>query len=65
MIVSILVRCGSQQAPGWGRDRPFRGKFVVIAPPDSAAKLDFDAPPGAIVVSGAASTEQLEKLLQQ
>jgi len=54
----------AQQAPGWGRDRAFRGKFVVIAPPDSPAKLDFDTPPGVIVVRGPASLEQLERLLQ-
>jgi hypothetical protein len=54
----------AQQAPGWGRDRPYRGKFVVVGPPDSAAKLDFDAPPDAVVLLGLASTEQLRQLLQ-
>ena len=54
----------SQQAPGWGREREFRGKFVVIAPPDSPAKADFDAPPGVVVVQGSGSLERLEQLLQ-
>ena len=54
----------AQQAPGWGRERPFRGKFIVIAPPDSPAKLDFDIPPGVAVVQGAASMEEFERLLQ-
>jgi len=54
----------AQQAPGWGRDRAFRSKVVVIAPPDSPAKLDFDTPPGVVVVRGPASIEQFERLLQ-
>jgi hypothetical protein len=54
----------AQQAPGWGRDRPFRGKFVVVGPPDSPAKLDFDAPPDVVVVRGSGSTQELERLLQ-
>ena len=54
----------AQQAPGWGRTRPYRGKFIVVGPPDSAAKLDFDAPPDAVVVSGPSSSDQLRKLLQ-
>jgi hypothetical protein len=52
------------QAPGWGRTRPYRGKFIVIGPPDSPAKGDFDAPPDAVVLRGPGSTEQLHKLLQ-
>ena len=61
------VRCKlreAQQAPGWGRNRPYRGKFIVIGPPDSPAKGDFDAPPDAVVLRGLAPTEQLRKLLQ-
>jgi hypothetical protein len=54
----------AQQAPGWGRERAFRAKVVVITPPDSPAKLDFDTPPGVVVVRGPASVEQLERLLQ-
>lgn len=54
----------AQQAPGWGRARPYRGKFIVVGPPDSPAKLDFDAPPDAVVLRGLASTEQLQQLLQ-
>jgi hypothetical protein len=54
----------AQQAPGWGRTRPYRGKFIVVGPPDSPAKGDFDAPPDAVVLRGLASTEQLQKLLQ-
>jgi TIR domain-containing protein/uncharacterized protein DUF4062 len=54
----------AQQAPGWGRNRPFAGKFIVVGPPDSPAKLDFDAPPDVIVVRGSASLQQLERLLQ-
>ena len=54
----------AQQAPGWGRERAFRGKFVVIAPPDSPAKLDFDAPPDVVVLQGPGSLEQLGQLLQ-
>jgi hypothetical protein len=54
----------AQQAPGWGREGAFRGKFVVIAPPDSPAKLDFDIPPGVVVVHGSGSMEQFEQLLQ-
>jgi hypothetical protein len=54
----------AQQAPGWGRDRAFRGKFVVLGPPDSPAKLDFDAPPDVLVVRGSESAAQLERLLQ-
>ncbi|MBE0625486.1 MAG: toll/interleukin-1 receptor domain-containing protein [Burkholderiales bacterium] len=54
----------SQQAPGWGRTRAFGGKFVVIAPPDSPAKLDFGAPPGVVVMRGPESIEQLQRLLQ-
>ena len=55
----------AQQAPGWGRHRAFRGKFVVVGPPDSAAKLDFDAPPDAVVVRGWESAQELERLLQR
>ncbi|RZL95414.1 MAG: toll/interleukin-1 receptor domain-containing protein [Variovorax sp.] len=54
----------AQQAPGWGRARPYRGKFIAVGPPDSPAKLDFDAPPDAIVLRGVASTEQFQALLQ-
>ncbi len=54
----------AQQAPGWGRDRPYQGKFIVVGAPDSPAKLDFDAPPGAVVLRGLGSTEQLRQLLQ-
>jgi hypothetical protein len=54
----------AQQAPGWGRDRAFRGKFVVVGPPDSPAKLDFDAPPDVVVVRGSESAQELERLLQ-
>lgn len=54
----------AQQAPGWGRARPYRGKFIVVGSPDSPAKLDFDAPPDAVVLRGLTSTEQLQKLLQ-
>lgn len=54
----------AQQAPGWGRTQSFRGKFIVVGPPDSPAKLDFDAPPDAVVLRGMASTEQIQKLLQ-
>ena len=54
----------AQQAPGWGRDRPYQARFIVIGPPDSPAKLDFDAPPGAVVLRGLASTEALRQLLQ-
>lgn len=54
----------SQQAPGWGRNRPYRGKFIIVGPPNSPAKLDFDAPPDAVVVRGVASAEQLRELLQ-
>jgi hypothetical protein len=52
-----------QQAPGWGRQRPFRGTFVVVGPPESPAKLDFDLPPGVTVVRGAESVRELERLL--
>ncbi|MEO5897051.1 MAG: TIR domain-containing protein [Vicinamibacterales bacterium] len=52
------------QAPGWGRDHPFSGTFVVVGPPDSPAKLDFDAPPGVVIVRGSESTQELERLLQ-
>ena len=52
------------QAPGWGRDKPFVGKYVVVAEPDRPAKHDFDTPAGAIVVQGATATEQLPTLLQ-
>lgn len=54
----------AQQTPGWGRVRPYRGKFIVVGPPDSPAKLDFDAPPDAVVLSGLTSTQQIQKLLQ-
>jgi hypothetical protein len=54
----------AQQAPGWGRTRPYRGKFIVVGPPDSPAKLDFDTPPDAVVLRGLTSTEPLQKLLQ-
>jgi hypothetical protein len=54
----------AQQAPGWGRDRSYRGKFVVVGPPDSPAKLDFDAPPDVVVVRGSESARELERLLQ-
>jgi hypothetical protein len=54
----------AQQAPGWGREREFRGRFVVIAPPDSDAKRDFDAPPGVVVLQGSGYLEQLGQLLQ-
>lgn len=54
----------AQQAPGWGRQHPFRGKFVVIAPPDSDAKRDFDTPPGLVVLQGSGSLEELSRLLQ-
>ncbi len=54
----------AQQAPGWGRTRPFRGRFVVVAPPDSAAKLDFDVPAGVVVLRGMTATTALEALLR-
>lgn len=54
----------AQQSPGWGRTRPYRGKFIVVGPPESAAKLDFDAPPDAVVLSRETLTEQLRKLLK-
>jgi hypothetical protein len=54
----------AQQAPGWGRDRAFAGKFVVVGPPDSPAKLDFDVPSDVVVVRGSASMQELERLLQ-
>jgi hypothetical protein len=54
----------AQQAPGWGRDRAFRGKFVVVGPPESPAKLDFDAPPDVVVLRGSGSAQELERLLQ-
>lgn len=54
----------AQQAPGWGRSRPYRGRFVVVVPPDTPAKLDFDAPPDVVVLRGAGATEQLEDLLR-
>jgi hypothetical protein len=38
------------QAPGWGKTRPYRAKIVVMAPPDSLAKRDFDPPAGTIIV---------------
>lgn len=53
------------QAPGWGRDRPYQGKFVVVVPPDTPAKLDFDVPPDVVVLRGAGATEQLEGLLRR
>jgi hypothetical protein len=31
-----------EQAFGWGRTGPYRGRVVCIAPPDSPAKQDFD-----------------------
>lgn len=52
------------QAPGWGRDKAFAGKYVVVAEPDRPAKHDFDTPAGAVVVAGATANEQLPTLLQ-
>jgi len=54
----------AQQAPGWGRIAPFLGRFVVIAPPDSAAKLDFDVPAGVVMLRGMTATSELEALLR-
>jgi hypothetical protein len=54
----------AQQSPGWGRDRPFRGRVVVIGPPDSDAKRDFGAPAGVIVLRGASLADELGRLLQ-
>jgi hypothetical protein len=54
----------ADQSPGWGRDKPFLGKYVVVAAPDRPAKHDFDMPAGATAVQGAAATEQLQTLLQ-
>jgi len=54
----------AQQAPGWGRTRPYAGRFVVVAPPDSAAKLDFDVPAGVVVLRGLSATSELERLLR-
>ncbi len=54
----------AQQAPGWGRTHPFAGRFVVVAPPDSAAKLDFDVPAGVVVLRGLSATTELERLLR-
>jgi hypothetical protein len=54
-----------QQAPGWGRTRSFDGKFIVIGPPDTPAKLDFDTPADVVVLRGTESTGQLEALLQR
>lgn len=54
----------AQQAPGWGRERPFRGKFIVVVPPDTPAKLDFDVPPDVVVLRGAGVGQQLEDLLR-
>jgi len=53
-----------KQAPGWGRARAFAGKFVVVGPPDSPAKVDFDVPPDVVIVSGAQPAAELERLLQ-
>ena len=55
----------AQQAPGWGRDRPYRGKFVVVVPPDTPAKLDFDVPPDVVVLRGAGASQQLDDLLRR
>ena len=55
----------AQQAPGWGRTRPFAGKFIVVAPPDTAPKQDFDLPPGVLSVGGTGMIEQLQNLLRQ
>lgn len=55
----------AQQAPGWGRDRPYQGKFVVVVPPDTPSKLDFDVPSDVVVLRGAGATEQLEALLRR
>ena len=54
----------AQQAPGWGRQRPYRGKLILIAPPESSAKLDFDVPQGVTVLQGLDSTEQIELLFR-
>jgi hypothetical protein len=53
-----------QQAPGWGRARGFSGKFIVVGPPDSPAKLDFDAPADVVIVRGSESAQELERLLE-
>ena len=55
----------AQQAPGWGRCQPYRGKFVVVVPPATPAKLDFDAPPDVVVLRGVGATEQLTELLKR
>jgi len=53
-----------QQAPGWGRARGFAGKFIVVGPPESPIKLDFDVPPDVVVVRGSESVQELERLLE-
>ncbi len=42
-----------QQASGWGRSAPLGVRIVLVGPPDSEAKQDFDAPPGVQLVQGA------------
>ena len=53
-----------QQAPGWGRKNPFRARIVLVGPPDSPAKQDFDEPAGVVLLPAAESPAALLRLLQ-
>ena len=54
----------TSQAPGWGRSKAYRAKLVVVAPPDTPAKQDFDVPPGVVVLQASESTDKLASLLR-
>jgi hypothetical protein len=53
-----------QQAPGWGRKRPFQARLIILGPPDSPGKLDFDAPAGVILLQAAEVPAALQPMLQ-
>lgn len=52
-----------QQAPVWGRQRPFRGRFIVMSGPDSAAKSEFIAPNGVVLMREHDPIAALRRLL--
>ena len=52
-----------QQAPGWGRQLPLRAAVLLLGPPPSAAKSDFDPPPGVRVLQAGDLSAALGPLL--
>lgn len=52
-----------QQAAGWGRKTPLRAAMVLVGPPDTPAKHDFDLPEGVIRLAAAELPAALAPLI--